>query len=369
MTFPIEPGKRVALLLPNLKGGGVQRVLGNLGLGLKDLDLEVDLISCDHSGPLRQQLENSLNIVHCKNRYTIAAFLVSYLRKRQPVALISGITRMNVAAVSAKYLSRAPTKFIVTKHLPPSQLLRGKSAMHSLFVRQAIRRVYPKADAIVAVSSGVAQELRELLGQQTNIHMIHNPVISPKLHLFANQPVSHPWFADNAPPVLLGVGRLTAQKDFHTLIKAFDIIKDQCPARLIILGEGEQRPLLEQLIRDRHLQDRISLPGFVQNPFSYMSKSALFILSSAWEGLPTVLIEALACGTRVVATDCHSGPREILQDGRLGELCEVGNPQALSEAMLRSLATPKTSALNSLHAYTIKGASRNYLHLLKALYD
>jgi glycosyltransferase involved in cell wall biosynthesis len=175
---------------------------------------------------------------------------------------------------------------------------------------------------------------------RTHVTTVYNPVVTPALLGQSAAELHDPWFAPSEPPVILGVGRLTRQKDFPTLIRAFARLRRARPARLLILGEGELRPALEELVADLELTDHVRMPGFTDNPFAYMRQSALFALSSAWEGLPTVLIEAMACGTPVVTTDCPSGPAEILEHGKWGRLVPVGDAEALADAMLQTLNAP-----------------------------
>jgi glycosyltransferase involved in cell wall biosynthesis len=198
------------------------------------------------------------------------------------------------------------------------------------------------------------------------VEVVYNPVITPAMLAQARQQPDHPWFGAGQPPVILGVGRLTRQKDFPTLIRAFAEVRRRRPARLIILGEGEDRPELEALIGELGLADHVALPGFRDNAMAYLAGSALFVLSSAWEGLPTVLIEALAAGARVVSTDCPSGPREILQDGRLGVLVPVGDAPALARAMANALDGPaSTVPPDALTPFTLDAAVDNYLRLIQ----
>src|SRR5690606_29880659 len=143
----------------------------------------------------------------------------------------------------------------------------------------------------------------------------------------------HRWFAAGQPPVVLGVGSLTPRKDFATLVEAFAELRRRRPARLIVLGEGPERARLERLVDDLGLSDDVDLPAFTRNPFAYMSRAAVYVLSSNLEGLPGSLIQALACGCPSVATDCPSGPREILQDGRVGPLVDVGDAGAMAAAI------------------------------------
>jgi glycosyltransferase involved in cell wall biosynthesis len=201
-----------------------------------------------------------------------------------------------------------------------------------------MRRAYPSADAVVAVSQGVADEVREQLGVPAErVHVISNPVVTPRVTEGAGEPLTHPWFAPDQPPVVLGVGRLAPQKGFDTLLRAFRIAREQRPCRLVILGEGDQRGALEALAGELGVAEDVALPGFVANPFPYMAQAGAFVLSSAWEGLPNVLIQAMALGTPAVATDCPSGPREILDGGRLGRLVAVGDAAAMAEGIVEAL--------------------------------
>jgi glycosyltransferase involved in cell wall biosynthesis len=200
------------------------------------------------------------------------------------------------------------------------------------------------------------------------IAVVYNPVITPAMMAQAAQSPNHPWFAPGEPPVILGAGRLTRQKDFFTLLRAFAEVRRCRTARLMIVGEGEDRPALEALARDLGVADDVSLPGFQENAMAYMARSAVFVLSSAWEGLPTVLIEALAAGTRVISTDCPSGPREILQDGSLGTLVPVAAPAELASAILRALEQPAAIVpTEALTPFTREAAVDNYLRLIESL--
>jgi glycosyltransferase involved in cell wall biosynthesis len=198
------------------------------------------------------------------------------------------------------------------------------------------------------------------------VQVVYNPVITPAVSAMACQPAEHPWYGLGQPPVILGVGRLTRQKDFPTLIRAFAAVRRQRHARLIILGEGEDRAELEALVTELGLGRDVALAGFRDDAVAYMASSAVFVLSSAWEGLPTVLIEALAAGTRVVSTDCPSGPREILQEGRLGALVPVGDAPALARAVIDALnRRGDTVPPGALTPFTRDAAVDHYLRLIQ----
>ncbi|HSJ87752.1 MAG TPA: glycosyltransferase [Anaerolineales bacterium] len=200
---------------------------------------------------------------------------------------------------------------------------------------------------------------------RNKIQIIYNPVVTPELAEKVTASPNHPWFEIGQPPVLLAVGRLTAQKDFPTLIQAIAQVRQSQPVRLIILGEGPDRPLLEALIKDLGMEENMCLPGFVENPYAYMSRASLFVLSSRWEGLPTVLIEALYCGVPVISTDCPSGPREILADGKYGALVPIQDPTALAEMIKMALTKPTPRPTReSWQSYELETIVDQYIDIL-----
>jgi glycosyltransferase involved in cell wall biosynthesis len=229
-----------------------------------------------------------------------------------------------------------------------------------------VKRFYPWADHVVGNSEGVARNLRSVIGEgRGEVCVIYNPIVVPGLRARAAACPGHPWLTPGQPSTVLAVGRLTAQKDFPALIHAFADLRRLRTARLIILGEGPDRATLEQLIARLYLQADVSLPGFVPNPYAWLARASVFVLSSRWEGLPTVLVEALFCGVPVVATDCPSGPREILRDGRHGTLVPVGDRAALTRAMGRALdGDAVRPAPESWRPYELDSIVDQYLHLL-----
>jgi glycosyltransferase involved in cell wall biosynthesis len=206
------------------------------------------------------------------------------------------------------------------------------------------RWFYPWADAVVTVSNAAGEDLVQITEiSPEKVQTIYNPVVTDDLKEKAAEPVEHPWFQPEAPPVILGAGRLERQKDFETLIRAFRHVRTDRPARLIILGRGSLKEQLQGLAQSLGVGDDVLLPGFVNNPFTYMARSSVFVLSSRFEGLPGVLIQAMATGCPVVSTDCPSGPREILIDGELGPLVPVGDVEGLARGILETLDDPPDS--------------------------
>ena len=232
-----------------------------------------------------------------------------------------------------------------------------------------LRHAYPMADAIVAVSDGVADRLARKTGlPRAAIRTVYNPVVVPELPALAAEPVAHPWFRPGGPPVVLGVGRLVEQKDFPTLLRAFALVRQRRPARLVILGDGpaEARRDLEAVAAGLGCAEDLDLPGFVANPFAYMARASVFALSSLHEGLPGALIQALACGCPVVSTDCPSGPSEILEHGRHGRLVPVGDHEALASAILACLDDPsgREERVARAAAFGLERAVDRYLALI-----
>jgi glycosyltransferase involved in cell wall biosynthesis len=358
--------RRIAFFLPTLAGGGAERVALNLLKGMQERDILLDLVVADTEGPYLAQVPDRVRLVNLGTGRVTRAIpaLAKYLKENQPVALLSHMNHANIAAILARDLARSKTKLVVVEH---DTLSASKSKLRrSKFLPPMMKWLYPRADAIVGVSQGVAADLDSQLGfQPGTVKIVYNPVVDRELIAKAQASVEHPWFQAGSPPVFLAVGRLSPQKDFSNLIRAFALLRKHRAARLIILGEGETRSELEAQIEALGVGEDVSLPGFVQNPYAYMSQATTFVLSSRWEGLPTVLIEAMACGCAVVATDCPSGPQEILADGKYGLLVPIENPSALAAAMLQTLEVPvsRSCSIDRGKYFSAERAVNEYLKL------
>lgn len=358
---------QVACFIPDLTDGGAQRAVVKLVGGLCERGLSVDLVLVNEEGVHLRSVDARARLVVLDGNRVATAItpLARYMKRTRPLAFVSFLTHANVAAVAARALARVELRLALVEQNTVSAY--RSDLRRDRWLPALVRRTYPRAEAVVGVSSGVA---RDLISHQRvpahKVSVIHNPVVDAALADAAGAPVDHEWFADDSAPVFIASGRLTPQKDFPTLLEAFRLLRSKVPARLIVLGEGEERARLEALCAAMNLSGDVDLHGFVENPYAYMSRADAFVLSSRWEGLPTVLIEALACGCPVVATDCPSGPREILQGGKYGELVEVGDSVALCEAMERILKTrPGKQALKG-HAskYSVDQAVSRYVELL-----
>lgn len=359
---------KVALFLPSLNGGGAERAMLNLAHGLALRGCAVNLVLAQAKGPYLSQVHDSVRIVDLKASRVLTSLptLARYLRREQPEALLSVLDYANVVALWARRLAGIPCRVVVNEQNTISRSARNSARRRQRIVPYLVKRFYPWADTVIGNSQGVADDLRQVTGlPDEQIKILYNPVVTPELREKVQAPLNHPWFEPGQPPVVLAVGRLTKQKDFPTLIRAFAQVHRKRPARLLILGEGPDRSALEALVDQIGLEDDVALPGFVENPYAYMNRASLYVLSSRWEGLPTVLIEALYCGLSIVATDCPSGPREILAEGQYGVLVPVRDEIALAQAIEAGLAgqVPHPPA-ESWHPYSLEAVVDQYIDLL-----
>lgn len=341
----------------------------NLARGFADKGHKVDLVLAKAEGPYLSQVPKNVRVIDLKSSRVLYSLpgLIRYLRQENPYVLLSALDHTNVVALWAKKLSRVPTRVVVSVHSTLSKASINATNTRARLTPALVRIFYPWADAVVAVSRGVADDLIKLTKlPQEKVHVIYNPIVTPELFAKAEETLDHPWFTPGEPPVILSVGRLTPAKDYPTLIKAFDLVSKEMPARLMILGEGEERPRLEALIKERGLEEDVTLPGFVDNPYKYMKHAAIFVLSSQWEGFGNVLVETMALGTPVVSTDCPSGPAEILEGGKWGKLVPVGDIETLARAVMATLTNriDSRSIADRAQIFGLDNIIRDYMEML-----
>ena len=332
--------KKLAIFLPSLYGGGAERVMLRVAEGILARGNFVDLVLAKVAGPYLAEIPKSARLIDLKASRVLSSLpsLVRYLRKERPDTMLSGI-HANVIALWARSLACAQTRVVISIHDTLSYQTRYNTDLRVRLEPWLTKVFHRWADGIIAVSAGVADDLSRMTRIPRNIiRVIYNPVITPEMRAISQVPIEHPWFKHGEPPVILATGHLTAKKDFPTLIKAFSLVRETREARLLILGEGIERTAIEALVKQLGLRQDVGLPGFVVNPYPYMAQARVFVLSSIWEGLPTVLIEALFCGAPVVSTDCPNGPREILRDGQYGQLVPVGDSVNMAKAIEKALA-------------------------------
>jgi glycosyltransferase involved in cell wall biosynthesis len=365
---------KITFFLPSLEGGGAERVIVNLAREFSAKKIIVDLVLAKAEGPYLSEVPKEVRVIDLNSSRVLKSLpkLISYLKKERPGALVSSLNHANIVAILAGKLARTDTKIIVREDNTLSLSFANSSSLKARIILFLVRIFYRWADLIIAVSEGVKDDLVNFAKLSPDkIKVIYNPVITPELFQKVKEPVSHKWFGLKELPVILGAGRLTKQKDFPTLIKAFSLVYQELDARLVILGEGEERQNIEKLAKDLGVSEYLWMPGFIDNPYKFMSKASVFVLSSIYEGFANVLAEALACGVPIVSTDCENGPREILEDGKYGKLVPVGDYLAVSEA-IEEIITGKVSYRVPqfvLEKYSIKSALDQYINLLFESYS
>ena len=368
MTTPRAAPARLALFVPHLGAGGVAKVIVTLAAAMAERGHRVDIVVSRARGPFLKQVPSSVKVVEL--RYSVWApfyllrvalrdllpmvlftarssrlletlpflpSLVRYLRQQRPVALLAAKTEANLAAIWAARLASVPTRVAVSEHTHLPSVAASRPGWR--FLLPVVRRNYRRADVQVAVSDGVADALCEWADvPRRRIVRIYNGEANAELLSKAKEPVDHPWFQPAAPPVILAAARLAPEKNLALLLHAFAAALRQRSARLVILGEGPLREPLEALAQDLGIGADVDMPGFVDNPFSYMVRAEVFALSSDYEGLGCVIVQALAVGCRVVSTDCPGGgPAELLGNGAFGRLVPVGDRKALARALVAAL--------------------------------
>ena len=400
----------ITLIVPNLGGGGAERVVLNLAQGLIDHGHRVDIVlirplfhyvkevpvnarlfvvddipaqfSNGKAAGLAARLEHlsmssgGFNWLHLARAFDWdllrcrpdprllrrARAIASYIARESPDCVLPSLPRAKVATLLAgRFLANPP---------PILPIVHSNYERRSTRDQHRLRCLAGHAAQFVGVSRGASERLAAVVGvPHEDITTIYNPVVTRALREGMAERPSHPWLLDGGAPVVLAVGRLEKPKDFPTLIKAFAQLASRRPCRLIILGEGKERKKLEGLVQGLKVNDRVSLPGWVDNPFAYMSRASLFVVSSIYEGLSMVLVEALACGCPCVSTDCPAGPAEVLQDGKLGPLVAVGDEVGLAEAMDRILDRPPDRQMLQRRAedFSVDTVASAYEGLIQAL--
>jgi glycosyltransferase involved in cell wall biosynthesis len=337
---------RIALFHPCLMAGGIQRVFVNLARGFVERGLAVDMVQATPDDEFRHAVPEGVRLIDLNASRALSSLfpLVRYMWRERPQVVISGATQTNIVAVWAKCLVRIPVKVVLTEHNIISAISADAPMMRTRLTPFLVRRFYPWADELIAVSQGSAGDLkRTLANPNREIQVIYNPIVGPEFWQRAAVPLSDSRIEADSRPMVIAVGRLHYHKDYPTLLRAFSILRHSTDARLVFLGDGEERTALETLTHDLGLKSSVSFLGNITNPLPYMKVAKVLALSSVVEALPTVLIEALAMNLPIVATDCPTGPREILCDGAYGALVPVGDSERMAESLfgvLRAVNAP-----------------------------
>lgn len=349
-------------------GGSTAKIAARLANAFADRGHPTDLLVTASRDPIPEPLVAGVRVVPMGAMGALVRVpaMALYLRRWRPAAILTHRIRENVFTLKAARLAATATPVFVTVHGPLGvkldHLLSGKGPRR----RAEVLRWYPRNRGIVAISHETAADLRTLLGPSTPVTVIPNPIVTPQMRQAADAPLEHSWFRPGGPPVLVFAGRLEREKDLSTLLRAFAILRQGRDSRLLIIGDGKLRSAIESERDALGLGDSVDLPGWAANPYPYLRRASLVVLSSVWDALPTVLIEALALGTPVVSTDCGAGPREILDGGRYGPLVPPQDPRALAAALERTLVEPlprETLRLGG-QRYEVERNAELYLRLM-----
>jgi len=359
--------KRIAIFIPSLGGGGAEKNIVTLANGFRNAGIRVELILADRTGPNLERLNADIRIIDLKTRKVSRSVfkLANYLRDSKPDVLLSTLSHANIAALFAAKLSNTDTRLVIRE--ATTVLPRTHRSFSYLVILSLMKLLYPKADRVVAISQGVAKSLLENTHiSPERISVVYNPSIEEGFQKRLEQTCVHEWFVADQVPVIIGVGRLTSQKNFPLLIESYIRIRKRRYVRLAILGCGEEEVSLKKLAAESEYAKDIWLPGFIANPLPYVSRSKVFVLSSTFEGAPSALIEAMACGVNIVSTDSPSGPAEILEFGRWGRLVPVGDVDSMATAIEEQLDSPPLIGIqqNALERFSVERATQEYLNVL-----
>ena len=359
---------KISIFIPTLLGGGAERIMVTLANEFDSRNILVDLILTNAIGQYLADVSLNVRIVNLNKKSNLFCIipLIRYIRKERPEVMLTALNTTNIVAIIAKLFSGISFRLVISERAVTSIEMGMSNFFRAKVISKLISYLYPQADTIVAVSKDVKDDLINIFNiPDTKIEVVYNPVVSNKLIELSKEEPNNIFFEENKLPFILGVGRLTPQKRFDTLIKAFSLILCKYEANLVILGEGEMRNNLEELANNLNIRDKVFLPGFVNNPFIWMRKASLFVLSSSFEGLPGTLIQAMACGTPIVSTDCPGGVNEILEQGKWGRLAQVGNDKMLSQAMLLTLKSETHPDITQrANDFSVSNGVNKYLEVL-----
>jgi glycosyltransferase involved in cell wall biosynthesis len=357
----------IAIYIQDFTGGGAEMVTVRLANELAAMGRPVHILVNQDKGILRSQVDPNVVIIDLKAQRTLAALpkLIAYLKKVAPAAMISGLLHNNIIAIAAHLFARRLDRLFICQHNTFSMEAKRslKYFASSVLFAVAIRF----CDHIIAVSRGAADNLIGWTAiSPQRVTVIYNPIVTSAFEEKADHNPEHPWLSVPAAKTFVAVGRLTPQKDYPTLMRAFALVRQSIDAKLIVLGEGV---LLEELKAETirlNIADSVEFIGFQSNPLAYIKRACALVLTSKFEGFGNVLAEALACGTQVISTACN-GPTEILDNGRFGALVPIGDHQAIAQAMIA--AAEEQPDRNYLRTAAIRFrtdiVARQYLDLIE----
>lgn len=367
--------EKIALYIPNLNTGGAEKVFVNLANSFCSKGYNVDILLTNEEGDFLKELNPKIKVIELSSKRVLLDFfkLSRYMKAEKPDVLMSALNHCNVLAALSSVVFNFNDKTFITIHSNLSETFKESGYFNSILTKLFMSLTFRYVSGAICVSQGVKKDFTSLFPQmEKKTTYIYNPFDIKLIEQKAKLPSSHPWLRkDRSFKTIISSGRLIKAKDFTTLIQAFALVKDSKNVRLIILGDGPLRNELQTLIEKLNLSSFVDLHGFVENPFALISKSNLFVSSSMREGFSNVILEAMICKTPIVATDCPSGPSEILEDGKWGRLVPINNPEKLANAILYTFnnmdSTP--SYANRLEYFTTNIISDKYINFFVEMID
>ena len=362
----INRNKSVTFFSPNMLGGGAERVISTMISSFAEKGYKVDLLLLKKEGPYLKDIPLNVNIIEFKCTKLIYSIpkLIKYLWVKKPDIIFTSHIHFSTVVAFFSKISSPYTKVIIRQ---PTMLYPSQKKVNflDLFRLKIFKYSLNFVDRIILSSNFMKDEfLKFAFNTADKVFVVHNPVNIKKVKLNCKEEIKDLFFEDNLPKII-SVGRMTEVKDFSTLIKAFSIVRNEIPCKLIILGDGSLMPHLKELTKKLCLDDYVMMPGFVNNPHRYIAASDIFVSCSLWEGFPNVLVEAMLCDVEIVATNCEGGTSEILESGKWGNLVPISNEFELANSIIESLKYPKKNDVSvRVNDFSIQKISNEYEKIL-----
>ncbi len=371
-----HPDAPVAIFVEDLGGGGAEKISVTLANGLAARGIAVDMLLWRASGPHLAALNPAVRQINLSATrpagiIDVIRALRRYFVESPPRVFLSQLEKPSLVAIVAARL--AGYRYVVPcVHIDLLSYMRHGHRLRRMMLIGLVALLYRFVPRIVAVSNGAAESIRRLLRPTyPPVVVVYNGFDFNALNGESATSVEAEWLCNKTSPVIIACGRLVPQKAYDVLLRAFARVRQTVAARLIILGEGPLRMELEAQAAQLGVTDALLMPGFVAKPAAWFAKSDLFVLSSHNEGLSNVLIEALAIGMPIVSTDCPSGPREVLADGRFGRLVAVNDTASLAQSIIVGLNAPAVQPVAErilhLEKFSAAGMVNNYLQVISGI--
>ena len=359
----------VAIFAATSGHSGVDRIFKNLVPWLGKSGYRVDVLTIEGHGPSLQDLPDMIRVLNLGTRHVASALppLVRYLRKHRPEALLTDKDRVNRTACLARRLAGGPTRLYLRLGTNVSTNLASRGFLDRWTQKLSMRYLYAQADGLLFPAKSIADDFICMTGLKAEkVKVVPSPIVKDDIFSKGLEPAEHPWFRNKTSPVVLGVGELSGRKNFEMLVKAVAQVQETRTCRLILLGKGKRRASLKSLSEKLGIADRVDLPGFVENPYPFIASADVVVVSSRWEGLAVVLIEALALGTPVISTDCPSGHRDVLRNGSIGFLIPIDDHSGMAQAIFKTLndPVPQKTLQEAARPYEIERSTQAYLEAM-----